>query len=664
MALNVEYHIWPLPTLGGGIKHIATTMTSACSYQMPDVVCYDASHDIAQRLAENDPAIAGLRVRVGDGSMENGNDNLAEILGRAISKSSHLRVLDITGYRFVPERSAFPKKWASFFTWLPHNRFVEYLRFSDVDIDRSISNTKIDIFQTLAPFFELNHNLQCINLDYSKFRKSAPSLISALSQVEVSRLKRIEIGLHDVGNKNMANFINALNGMNGLYNLLDFDLSGDGIQRKGVSALSTLLKNPECRISYLGLRFDRFDVEHVGILVSGLAECSFLKTLDLWNWNRPCGKTKDAWQIFFMYLSSPRCSLNKINLSGYFGDDVAASLGASLATNQNLKSLDMHCNDITASGYRELKAPSPALVELDLSESLLLHVESDEAVVSIFEALVHNTTLKKLVLMSNRAITSTGWVTCFQVLVGSQCAIEELLLGNNYIDDEGASLLVDLLSKHMSTVRILDISYNYPMTSNGCREFAKVLLPTSKSKLTTLKIGDSQGDGDMETMNTDVIADLLAALPQNNSLTELHIGQADISPSSLGAVTNILFDKTSVGSVCNSNHMLNVFEFIPIVDTECQNQLLISLLELNKLKDKAVVVRNKLLLSGVLGEPFVGHVFGSMPAAVFPSLIEWIGRDCLGYSVMNGLIRNFFPSLLAYQIRLDAYDSPTPGGVQ
>ena len=165
-------------------------------------------------------------------------------------------------------------------------------------------------------------------------------------------------------------------------------------------------------------------------------------------------------------------------------------------------------------------------------------------------------------------------------------------------------------------------------------------------------------------IHNDVIVDLLAALPQNNSLTELRIGYADISPSSLDEVTNILFDKMSVGSVCNSNHTLHVFEFTPIGDTECQNELLASLLELNKFKDKAAVVRNKLLLSGVLGEPFVGHVFGSMPAAVFPSLIEWIGRDCLGYSVMNGLIRNFFPSLLAYQIRLDAYDSPTPGGVQ
>jgi hypothetical protein len=632
---------------------------------MPDVVCYDASHDIAQRLAANDPAIAGLRVRVG--SMENDFDNLAEKLGRAISKSSHLRVLDIDGYGFPVKRRAFSIKWASFFNWLTNNRSVELLRFSDVDFDLSISK-KIDIFQILAPFFEHNRNLRCIELRQSMLHKSAPSLISALSQVEVSRLKRIDLISNDVGDENMANMINALNAMNGLCNLLDFELMNAGVQRKGHLALSALLKNPECRISYLGLGFNRFDSDLMGILVSGLAKCSCLKTLELRS-SETRDVTQAARQILFMYLSSPMCSLNKIKLIGDFGDDDAASLGASLAANQNLKSLYMQYDDITASGYwafsKCLKAPSSGLVELNLSGSL--RVESDEAVVSIFEALVHNTTLKKLVLVNNPGITATGWATCFQVLVGSQCAIEELGLGYNNIDDEGASMLVNLVSNHMSTVRIVDIEGNESITSSGWREFANVLLPTSKSKLTTLRIGDTYYFEDYRAepivIPNDVIVDLLTALPQNNSLTELRIGHVDISPSSLGAATNILFDKTSVGSVCNSNHTLNVFEFIPIGDTECQNQLLISLLELNKLNDKAVVVRNKLLLSGVLGEPFVGHVFGSMSAAAFPSLIEWIGRDRIGYSVMHCLIRNFFPSLFEDRARLDACDSLTPGGV-
>jgi hypothetical protein len=88
----------------------------------------------------------------------------------------------------------------------------------------------------------------------------------------------------------------------------------------------------------------------------------------------------------------------------------------------------------------------------------------------LFQALASNIIVNKLVLSFNRNITPTGWVACFRVLLGSQTALEEIHFGSNGgIDDEGAYLLANLLSTHMSTVRLLDVQFNSLITTNGWR---------------------------------------------------------------------------------------------------------------------------------------------------------------------------------------------------
>ena len=146
------------------------------------------------------------------------------------------------------------------------------------------------------------------------------------------------------------------------------------------------------------------------------------------------------------------------------------------------------------------------------------------------------------------------------------------------------------------------------------------------------------------------------ALSNNSSLVELDIGDVEnVSLSSLDALVKVLCDKTNITSVYNSNHTLNVFEYT------CSNgpdrpKELYSLLELNENKDKAEVVREKMLTSRVINEDTVGREFGSVPVSVFPSLIEWIGRDRLGFSAMHCLVQ-CFPSLLGHLTGPDVDDS-------
>lgn len=126
----------------------------------------------------------------------------------------------------------------------------------------------------------------------------------------------------------------------------------------------------------------------------------------------------------------------------------------------------------------------------------------------------------------------------------------------------------------------------------------------------------------------------------------MDIGDIDIAPGSLDALSKVLCDKSSISSVYASNHTLNIFKDTcnnDVDDDQCH-----SMLELNKNKDKAKVVREKILMSSVLKKDTIGIAFGPMPVTVFSSVIEWIGRDRLGFSAMYCLLQKV-PSLLAHQ---------------
>jgi hypothetical protein len=605
-------------------------------YQRPNVKVHQASDKIVRLLAANNPEIAGLIVCGNEVGNNNMNDERAAKIGRAIAGSTHLRKLTING------SLTRCMNLHSYFMWLAHNRSIEDFEMYSFDF----SELDFDIALILAPFFALNTNLRRIAiLNSRELCESMPSLITLIPK-EGNQFVRIDLSHRKIDDKKASDLIIALNAISyGLHNLLGIFLVGNKIGRKACVSLCELLKNPECVLHTLELGCNCLDDESIGFLIHGLAMNKSLKKLDL-RFNNAI--TQTGWQNFFIFLSSRRCLLETILLCGEYGDEGAASLGESLALNPNLKSLIVPFSDFGTSGYHGfskcLSAPTSALLRLDLSGC----VKSDTGAVALFEALVHNTTLKKLKLTNNDLITSTGWATCFRLLADSQSALERLYFDCCEIDDEGATILVDVLSKHLSTVRILDIRFNPPITAVGWRAFTELLSPSSKSKVVTLRIGESC-DETVPQINDDVIHEFLVALARNSSLTKFHIGHVNIaSPLTLDALTGMLCDKSNITSVCNSNHTLNYFGFTCNGDAQRSNEL-VAFLELNKGKNKTEVIRKKLLLSSVLDDNTIGIAFGPMPAAVFPSVIEFIGRDRLGYSAMYALIQSF-PSLLEYLI--------------
>ena len=617
------------------------SLRATVGYQPPNVTMHLINDEIMRRLAANDPDIEGLCARGYDARLLRDAD-ITNNLGSAVSKNTSLRRFKTYGEMGDTIDCHF------FFVWLAHNRSIEHLEISSFNL------TTIDIYQHLAPFLLHNARLRCIEIiNAIDANNRIPSLIAALVHSGGNRLQKISLQGSGIEDEKCAELIDALNKMSGLHNLLELNLGGNKLGRKSCVSLGELIRNPVCQIQILGLSNTRISDECMGNLISGLATNTSIKVLDFWS---RCLRT--GWQVIFIFLSSPRCSIESMyTLGGGIADESATSLGDSLAV--NLKSLSIGHNKITSKGWREvsngLRGPSSTLVELNFDECRIL---CDVGAVAIFEALASNQTLKRLSFRYAEEITSNGWATCFRHLEGSQSALEELTFISNNIDDEGANILANLLSRHMSTVRLLVIRYCDSITADGWRAFADVLLPNSSSKLASLRLGCDSDDDVENRMNDDTVLDFIAAISNNTTLTELNIGDVEnVSRSSLFVLVDSLCDKTNITSVCNSNHTFSVFKYTCDDETEHLDEL-DSLLELNKDENKAAVVRKKILTSSVINEDTVGHEFGHMPVAVFPSLIEWIGRDRLGYSAMHCLVQSF-PSLFGHLTGPDADDSVT-----
>ena len=400
-----------------------------------------------------------------------------------------------------------------------------------------------------------------------------------------------------------------------------------------------MLANPECNILSLDLSSNLFDDECIGILIDGFIECGSLKSLGFGNLEDRL--TAAGWKIFSSFLSGSKCKLEKIILDrADVSDDSTATLGDALAMNETLKCLDFSDNYITSSGWRDISncllAPSSTISELNLGYESNIN---DEVALIFFSALANNTTLEKLQLFADH-ITSDGWVLCFRQLIDSRSALVDIGFGFD-IDDEGVEALSTLVAGHMNTVSSINLWGNSSISASGWSLFANILVPSSTSKLKTLKLGDSRHRITRSYPITNyVITDLVTALAAGNATLEvlnLHGVDDDDVDSAMEALLTVLCDATSVDSVCRSNHTL--YKFVCYRHTDYPSEL-VSLLELNEDTDKAQVVRTKLLTYFFSNVDNVGPEFGRMSTTILPNAMEWIGRDRLGYSAMFEFCRS------------------------
>jgi hypothetical protein len=644
--------------------------------------------DIWPRIRRNDPTLAGLIL-----SVYNRCD--AREWGHAIAHNTHLRKLRVIALctRFELSR---------FFRGLGNNRSIEYLRL-DLECLEPELFSEYKVFQILAPFIQNNINLRCIETPNSEVVKSMQSLTAYLLKNKLNRFERIDFSGTGMGDDSVADFINALNATSGLSNLLELGLDSNRIALKGCTALDNLFSNPECNLRALDLGSSLDDESLLDILAYALLKNDRISKLDVGHSHRitPNGwcrffsayiahpkcslqeinltsnnigqeglrclsaalvanKHSSLKRIFLSYLnyrhSNPTSlgwielsiavrHLENLGLRGSCIDDEAAVAFVSATVNSpSMKFLGMAENrNIQASGWIscfQLMIHSKFTYEkLSISENNI----DDNGAALLFESLKGNTSLKVLDMMRNESITSAGWIACFQLLLDSGSTLEKLILNDNNIDDEGAFLLVKFMAKSNSVLSV-NLQNNSLISINGWRGFIEVLHPTSSSQLKELMIGNTNQI--TNEMIDDLLMTVALSLKNNTNLEYLWLCDYDkVSITCWSELLKALCDNSSITNIYSSNHTLWTME-----DDYCrqfveEDESLLpcnvrSLLRLNSNKNKYDVIRAKIMKYYFLDRTNVGLGFSDIESTIMPYAIEWIGRDCLGYSTMFDLLRS------------------------
>ena len=614
-------------------------------------------------------------------------------IASAIGSSKLLRTLKVVDPSYISYEI---DTLALFFKLVAKNRSIEHLELEDLDF------TRLDIFSILAPFLEHNHNLRCIEMSWNEnVSMTVPSLITALLEYKTIRLERINFSYNHLGDECAADLITALTAIHGLCHLLDLYLSYNQIGRRGCAALGDLLKIDACNIQRLTLHKNSLDDECIQILANGLMKNNTLKELDL-----SCLRlvTPIGWQTFSAdYMSNPICSVEKIDLSGNnIGEEGADSLGTSMTVNNmlQLRSLNVSdCESITTDGWREL---SYGLSSLTIEEFHMCKTNiDDDGAIAIVSALTRSTALTTLDLKTNRSITSASWTKCFRLLLDAEFTLENLYVSDNNIDNEGTEVLVESLATYHS-LKVLDMKNNRSITSLGWITFFQKLLDARSSAETMILDNNSIGDEGakllirllrvtrkIETLTLrgiDILsvrgwAQFANALKstrlkvlrlgeyahtiRTNDSFALHFAKAlartestdleilnlydenefpGISSHVWDAYGKILCNNASIASIVASNHTL--YELVARdSDSDYIPCNIAALLHINRNKNKAEVVRTKILIYFFSEGANVGTAFADFAMMMMPNVIEWLGRDYAGLSAMYELVRSM-PCLL------------------
>ena len=627
-------------------------MEQRVGYQEPDVEYHEENDETVRRLRDNDPDIGGLDiplVRCHTVSFEHSESLVIEqdktrdrTLGCAIRSSKHLRKLKITG------RVAGPSNWEStnkFLERVAENRSIEHLY-----LDRfTRANNENDAFKILVPFFEHNRNIRSIEIHNTDLER-VPEFFSVIFRSEMIRIERISLYFCTTSKNDgvVEDLIRALNCMPGLSYLTELSLEGTqiGNEDRVSVALSDLLKNNATRLQILRLRENDIDNSCMVDLTSGLLENSTIKVLKLAGqlYTNPWG-----WKFFSAYLSDPRCSVETLDLSGnYIDNEVSIALGNAMANSKKLKLKSLNLDEsqcaITSTGWRGLSLGlrSLAIEELHLSDVSI----DDDGAIAIASAL-NSTCLKSLDMGYSYRITSRGWIQCFRLLIGSKSILKSLELDDNGIDDEGADLLVRLLANNQS-LSTLTLRGNRSITMDRWSAFAGLLHPSSSSKLKVLKLGATNRGSYID----QYVAAYAGALANNTSLEVLGLlGRGEdfdfafadeISMQGWTAFAKALCDNSSITSICSSNHSL--YEILNSGDERyCRESMpsrVQSLLDMNREKNKAEVVRSKILRFFFIDADTVERTFADVGTAMMPDAIGCLGRDRLGFSTLYLLLRS------------------------
>ena len=318
---------------------------------------------------------------------------------------------------------------------------------------------------------------------------------------------------------------------------------------------------------------------------------------------------------------------------------------------------------------KSLALALPACKNTPLKRIDLTNTEASDEILSRF--LISLSTVHSLteLCIKNTHLREVGGDGLTHLLQHSESNLQRLEIYSAQLDDERLVCLGNALAVN-KTLKYLDLNMDVSISMEGWKGFSQCL-KNPYSALETLRIQDYNGaydddrdddDHDHDDEASEMVAAIVRALEGNSTLKTLDIGYDDYETSMRLWVwevfDQVLCDRTSIAGTHSSNHTLQevmIYGLFRVCEEDYEDDdysdfgglgilNLRNSLHVNKNDNKSEVAREKILerhFARARGNTDVAQVFSSAPDSVLVHAIEWIGRDDLGYSVMNDFVRGF-----------------------
>lgn len=479
------------------------------------------------QLQANDPTVKSVHAHWKEGAFIN-RVVWAEKIG-AIGHNTRLKklTLEILDTSYRPDGYQVEKNnFEAFCNGLAMNRSIEQLSII------GFCQCSTRWMEILSPFIEHNNSLRCLVTKGYRMNLSSSQLLASVLSKRANKSSITRIGLVNGMNERRGS-VELIASLNQYYSLVHLNLGGNRIGLSGCIELGKLLRNPESQLKELHLECSNIDDKSIEVLVNGaLFKNRRLKKLSL---SQNFEITASGWRTLSGVLRNPLSALEALYLAETSLDDNGlAWIGSALSFNSTLKVLDLYCNErINFDGWRPFfrllqDNPSCAVEELNLGENNI----NDEVAVALFNTFARVRTFKFLRLNDTETIWSLGWQAISNLLQNHNATLVELDLNMNNIDNEGAISLANALANSPS-LRILDLGSNSLIHAAGWRALSVCF---QNSILEEINLSENRIDDEVAVL----LANSFAAMPTLKSLNlcGLHYVTANGWRSVLAALGN------------------------------------------------------------------------------------------------------------------------------
>ena len=423
---------------------------------------------------------------------------------------------------------------------LAQNRSIEQLDIYHCDV--------IDDYwlPKLAEFFQNNHNLHALQIQnctiktYYSQTGYQDAIADVLRNCNKGTLKEVIIAENTIDYDSAELIFKALSDKQiEVLNISNQEIKGEKATKlysaqRSCDALSKLLMHESCKVKELHLDSINIKDGQVSTIADGLIANKALKKLTL---SGNDSITALGWHMFFRLLGKAEgLDLDLLNISHNNIDDLGISDLGRVINCCKPKVLDLSYNEsITPGSWARLTLMLSQSSTLTTMEEIVLSGNKidNEGISVLGNMIKNNTSLTKLTLGLVENVTGFfGWIPFLIDLCSSpNSALVDLGLYSNDISNDGLAVLARWVANNRR-LKTLDLSSNHEVTLGGWQSFF-VTLRNHNSALETLDISNN-------VLSSQAIASLVESLGNNLKSLDLSSNIAPMGIEAIRALSTLL----------------------------------------------------------------------------------------------------------------------------